>query len=85
MPTAKTVQVVCQCGQPLLAYYKRGKGRLIKCYLSEVLDDQVGLVDLPLGARPLCPSCGKTLGEIRLVHGKPALKLNQGAIKKIRL
>lgn len=85
MPTGKTIQVDCQCGKNLLTYYKQGKDRLIKCFLSEIRADQVGLVDLPLGARPLCPTCGKILGEIRLVHGKPALKLNQGAIKKVQL
>ena len=85
MTTGKIVKVEYQCGQFLMAYYKSGKGRLIKCFLSEIRDDQVGLIDLPLGEKPLCPSCGKRLGEVRLVHGRPALKLNQGTIKKIRL
>jgi len=85
MATSKTVKVECQCGCALLEYSKSGKGRLIKCYLANIRSDQVGLIDLPIGARPLCPDCGKRLGDIRMVHGKPALKLNQGAIKKIRL
>ncbi len=85
MPTGKTIHVECQCGQPLLDYYKDGKGRLIKCFLSEIRCDRVGLVNLPLGSRPVCPACRKILGEIRLVNGKPALKINQGTIKKVRL
>ena len=85
MPTGKTLQVECQCGQVLLTYHKQGKGRLIKCFLSEIRTDHVGLVDLSLGTRPVCPGCYKTLGEIRLVSGRPALKLNQGTIKKLRL
>ena len=85
MTTGKTLQVTCQCGQTVASYYKSGKGRLIKCFLSEILDDPLGLINLPLGARPVCPNCGKVLGEIRMVHGRPALKLNQGAIKRIQL
>ena len=85
MTTGRIVKVECQCGQRLLEYYKSGKGRLIKCFLSEIRNDQVGLAELPLGEKPLCPRCQKRLGEIRLVHGKPALKINQGTIKKIRI
>lgn len=85
MSKSRVVKVTCQCGQFLFSYYKGGRGRLIKCYLTLIDRDEVGVADLALGARPCCPSCGKELGEVRLVRGRPALKLNQGAVRPIRL
>ena len=84
MPQGRVIKVECQCGELLFKYFKGGRGRLIKCFLGEIQNDHVGLVDLPLGARPTCPGCGKELGIVRIVRGRPALKLNQGAIQKIR-
>jgi hypothetical protein len=85
MTTARKIRVECQCGQFLLEYRKDGKGRLIKCFLSEIRNDQANLLELPIGARPVCPACERVLGEIRMVSGRPALKINQGTIKKVRL
>jgi len=81
----RVLDVRCRCGQHLFKYYKGGRGRLIKCFLDEIRDDQVGLAAQPLGARPLCPACGKELGIVRIVRGRPALKLNQGTIKQLRI
>jgi hypothetical protein len=60
---------------------------LIKCYLEEIRQDYVGVLDdsSRLPERLTCPDCGKELGEIRIVRGRPALKLNQGAVRKVRL
>jgi len=58
---------------------------LIKCFLDEIQADCVGVVDLSLCTRPTCPGCGKEIGIVRIVRGRPALKLNQGAIQKIRI
>lgn len=85
MPKGRVITVECQCGRTLFKYYKGGRGRLIKCFLHEIRQDQVGLLDEPLGSRPPCPHCGKELGEIRIVRGRPALKINQGTIKKTRI
>ena len=85
MSKGRTVKVECQCGQLLFRYYKGGRGRLIKCFLDLIQDDIVGLIDAPLGDRPTCPECAKQIGLVRIVRGRPALKLNQGALKKIRL
>jgi hypothetical protein len=82
-PRSTIVDVDCQCGQHLFEYAKGGRGRLIKCFLDQIRRDQVGLVDAPLGARPVCPACGKELGIVRIVRGRPALKLNQGAVRKV--
>jgi len=85
MSKGRVIKVECQCGQLLFRYYKGGRGRLIKCYFEEIRQDEVGLSGLPGGARPTCPGCGKDLGIGRLVHGRPALKINQGTVQKTRI
>lgn len=84
MSHGRVIRVVCRCGQPLLKYSKGGRGRLIKCFLDQILVDQAGVINQELGSRPICPNCGKELGVIRMVRGRPALKLNQGTIKETR-
>jgi len=84
MPKGRVIKVECQCGQLLFRYYKGGRGRLIKCFLDEIRRDYVNVTDAPTGARPTCPNCGKELGIVRLVHGRPALKINQGTVKETR-
>jgi hypothetical protein len=85
MAKSRVVDVECRCGQYLFKYYKGGRGRLIKCFLGEIREDRAGLAAQPLGARPTCPNCGKELGIVRFIRGRPALKLNQGTIKEIRI
>jgi hypothetical protein len=45
----------------------------------------VGLKGADTFTRPVCPSCGKELGIIMMIHGEPALKLNQGTIQGLRI
>lgn len=85
MPKGRLIKVDCRCGQLLFRYFKGGSGRLIKCYLDQIQDDGVELVNAQLGTRPVCPACGKEIGTVRMVRGRPALKLNQGAIQKIMI
>ncbi len=85
MTKSRVLDVECRCGQRLFKYYKGGRGRLIKCFLDEIHQDQARLAALPLGARPTCPGCGKELGIVRIVRGRPALKINQGTIKALRI
>ena len=85
MAKGRVIKVQCRCGQLLFKYYKGGRGRLIKCFLDEIQEATVDIVDQPLGSRPTCPGCGKKLGEVRIIRGRPALKINQGAIQKIRI
>jgi hypothetical protein len=85
MAKGRVIKVDCRCGQRLFKYYKAGRGRLIKCYMDKIREDYVGVIDLPREARPVCPNCGKVLGIIRLVRGRPALKINQGTVQEIRI
>jgi len=77
---------MCACGEPLFRYHKRGTGRLIKCFLELIYDDRVGVRDIPgMHVDVYCPSCKKRIGTIQRIHGKPALKLNQGTIKNVHI
>jgi hypothetical protein len=80
----RVIKVECRCGQLLFKYFKGGRGRLIKCYLGEIREDYAGVLGCLTGARPTCPGCGKELGIVRLVRGRPALKINHGTIKEMR-
>ena len=84
MGRGRVIKVECRCGRLLFKYFKSGRGRLIKCYFAEIRKDHVGVSDCPLGTRPTCPGCGKELGIVRMVRGRPALKVNQGTVKEIR-
>lgn len=85
MRTGKIIDIECRCGFLLFRYFKAGKGRLIKCMIGRLSEDNVGLSGAPTFSRPLCPNCKKELGIIMMIHGEPALKLNQGTIKSIRI
>jgi hypothetical protein len=85
MRTGKIIDIECHCGFKLFRYYKAGKGRLIKCIISRLSEDNAGISGLQNQSRPQCPKCGRELGIIALIHGEPALKLNQGTIKPIRV
>jgi len=81
MAQGKVIRVKCgNCQTELFRYFKDQRGALIKLYLHEVRQDNVGITDKPIDFRPKCPSCNSELGIITLVHGKPALKVNRGVI-----
>ncbi len=84
MGRGRVIKVECRCGRLLFKYFKGGRGRLIKCYLDEIRKDYVGVSDCPAGARPTCPGCEKEIGIVRMVRGRPALKINQGTVKETR-
>jgi hypothetical protein len=83
--TGKIIDIDCQCGFRLFRYFKAGKGRLIKCLISRLSEDRVGLTGAATFSRPVCPACGRELGIVMMIHGEPALKLNQGTIKSVRI
>lgn len=80
----KTIKVKCQCGNLLFKYHKDVRGRLQKCYLDMIRKDYVGLKDTNTGSTPTCPHCHKSLGIIKMIHGRPAIDINQGTVEKIR-
>jgi len=80
----KVIKVECRCGYLLFDYYKGGHGRLIKCFIDKIVTDHVGISGFQTNDRPICPQCNKCLGIIKMINGRPALKLNQGTIRKNR-
>jgi len=84
MGQGRVIKVYCKCGYLLFKYYKDVRGRLIKCYLDEIRKDYVGVSDVDLGQYVFCPQCHAKIGYVTRVHGRKAIKLNQGAISKIR-
>ncbi|MBN1889303.1 MAG: hypothetical protein JW850_15015 [Thermoflexales bacterium] len=90
MSPGRVIKVERRCGYLLFKYFKGGRGRLIKCYLDEIRKDYGGrlrshVAGQPLEAQPACPACGKALGVVKLIHGLPALKINQGTIRETRI
>ena len=85
MKTGKILDIECQCGFVLFRYFKAGKGRIIKCFLDRMEADYVGLKGAATHSKPVCPQCGKELGIIMMIHGVPAIKINHGTIKDIRI
>jgi len=87
MPENQIIDVECKCGTDIARYDKEGKGRLQKMYLSNILIDYTGqLLTDPLpanGTDITCLGCDKRVATITMIHGRPAAKMNQGAIKKI--
>lgn len=85
MGTGKIINIDCQCGYHLFRYYKSGKGKMIKCFIGALVEDNVGLQHADTYSKPICPQCHKELGIIMMIHGEPALKINQGTIKTVRI
>lgn len=86
MPDTKTILVKCQCGLKIAKYKKEGKGKLVKMYLDKILEDKAGVFSkqTKTGQFVFCPSCKKRIATIQMIHGRPAAKINQGAIKQTR-
>jgi hypothetical protein len=76
------VTVACCCGQHLFSYDKAGRGRLITCQPDEIRRDWV---EIEASARLTCPGCGRVLGTLRPLHGRPDLKLDPRTIQKLRI
>ena len=82
----KVIVVGCKCGQKLFKYQKVGTGRLIKCYLPRILVDYTDMpYKIKTGAKVNCLACKERVGAIYMIKGVPAVKLNQGQIRPIRL
>jgi len=90
MGKQKTIDVFCKNGHLLFGRYRKvGRGKLIKCYLDEIRFDKVGISKLKNNTQINCPFCEKEnvrlrIGRIGLVHGRPAIILNQGGIRQVK-
>ena len=84
MVKRRSLEVSCQCGQALARYKKGGNGRLVKMFFERIALDHAGIFladpPLPLNQEILCPACGKRVATVRVVSGKYAAKINQGAV-----
>jgi hypothetical protein len=85
MDNSHIIKVKCRCGYVLFKYCKVGTGRLVKCYIPRILEDYVGVQEMPLHSKPKCPQCNKDIGIIKFIKGMPTIKLNQGTIKPFRV
>jgi len=89
MPQIKVVDVFCKNGHLLFGRYRKVKsGFLTKCYLDEIGVDYVGVGNSPLNKDIYCPFCEKQgvslrIGRMGMVHGRPAVVVNHGGIKRI--
>ncbi len=85
MSHGRVIKVECRCAYLLFRYFKDGQGRLIKCFLDAITQDNAEVAGQPLDARPTCLECSKELGVVKMIHGRPALKINQGTIRETRM
>lgn len=70
-----TIDILCaKCGTFLYKYRKEGPGRLMKCYVDEILEDNTQ-------GNLACPSCEQTFARERMIHGRPVHKIIQGKIR----
>ena len=68
------IDVYCsQCRSHLYRYLKEGEGHLIKCYQSNILEDET--------KEPRhCPECSSEFAREAMIHGRPAYKIIQGKV-----
>lgn len=86
----KVIDVRCWQGHLIFGKYRKAKkGFLMKCYIDMIGDDMVGVKNLTTGTDVYCPECKKEgietrIGRIGLKHGRPAVIINHGKVKKIQ-
>ena len=86
MADVRIIEVECKCGQELARYKKVKRGTLLKMYLDMIMEDRAGIFGekFEVGESLYCPACRKRIATIYMIHGRPAAKVNHGAIKPIR-
>ncbi len=81
----KTIEVFCKNGHLLFGKYKKVKsGFLMKCYLDMIGKDNVGVSGLANETDVFCQACGIRIGRISQVHGRPAVVINHGGVKRAK-
>ena len=70
----RTIRIYCSnCGQFLYKYRKGGGGKLVKCFVDKIVQDNTG-GDLR------CPSCRQAFARETMAYGRPANKIIQGKV-----
>jgi len=70
----RTIKIYCSnCGFMLLKYRKGGGGRLVKCFVDKIVQDNTQ-GDLR------CPECGQAFARQTMAYGRPANKIIQGKV-----
>jgi len=70
----KTVQIYCaKCKGQLYKYRKGGKGALVKCFKSRIVEDYTR-------EEGVCPSCGGQFARSAMIRGEPSLKIIGGKV-----
>ncbi len=82
----KNITVFCKCGEKLVKYKKRGKGRLRKIHRDRITEDFSGIFSgyEENGTEIFCPSCSGRIATVRSMQGKFVAKVNQGQLGIIR-
>ena len=70
----RTIRIYCaNCGHFLYKYRKGGGGKLVKCFVEKIVQDNTE-GDLS------CPSCGQAFARETMAYGRPANKIIQGKV-----
>lgn len=86
MSEVRVINVECKCGQALARYKKVKKGSLQKMYLDMILEDRADVFNKKFENTEsiFCPNCKKRIATVCMIHGRPAAKINHGAVRGIR-
>jgi len=86
MTETRIINVECKCGQELARYKKVKRGSLQKMYLDMILEDRAGVFSRKFEVQEniYSPNCKKRIATIYMIHGRPAAKINHGAVKSTR-
>ncbi|MCB4435790.1 hypothetical protein LHL20_05965 [Alteromonas sp. McT4-15] len=70
----KTVQIFCaRCRCQLYKYRKGGKGALVKCFKSRIVEDYTD-------EEGICPSCNSQFARSAMIRGERSLKIVGGKV-----
>jgi hypothetical protein len=82
---AKTIDVFCKNGHLVFGKYRKVKsGFLMKCYVDMIAEDYAGVNGLANNTEVFCPVCKIRVGRIGMVHGRPAVIINHGGVKRVK-
>jgi hypothetical protein len=82
--TGKTVNIFCKNGHLLFSGYRKEKsGFLMKCYIDKIGGDYAGVGGLANQTDVFCPEYRLRIGRVSLVHGRPAVVINHGTVKRV--